>query len=119
VGVNAVVGVTASPAVPERVCVDGLRLGGVLVTLIDVETLVNIAPRLVVDAVMLASVSAFEPVVVKVTGTVTVQVPSVSLPVPPKAPPKRITLVVPDTEDPRHVFAEAVPAVAPAGRANV
>jgi hypothetical protein len=50
------------------------------------------APRFVVDAVMLASVSAFEPVVVKVTGTVTVQVPSVSLPAPPRAPEDRITL---------------------------
>jgi hypothetical protein len=78
VGVKAAVGVTASPAVPERVCVDGLRLGGVLVTFIDVDTLLNMAPRFVLDAVMLASVSAFEPVVVKVTGTVTVQVPSVS-----------------------------------------
>jgi hypothetical protein len=78
VGVKAVVGVTASPAVPERVCVDGLRLGGVLVTLIDVETLLNMAPRLVVEAEMLASVSATEPALVKVTGTVIEHVPSVS-----------------------------------------
>ena len=119
VGVNAVVGVIAVPAVPERVCVAGLRAGGLFVTLIDALTALNMAPRLVVDVETLLSVSAAAPSLAKVTGTVIAHVPSVSKPEPPKLAPDITMDEVPVTVASRHVLADGVPAEPPLGKFSV